>query len=1075
MNSPHCSNSAVVSPRLLHRFSRPVFFASIVAVFGIGSLSAQPAASPSSPAAENKEEVIILSPFVVSTERDEGFVAASSLAGGRLGGDLRDTPVAYSVLTRDFIDALGLTDLADMAQWMPNTVQTNLQGDTDWAFASYAFTTSRGVATNKPQRDFFPYGINFDSYNVERLDFGRGPNSILFGNSGYGSTANANSKRARTDKRFSEVRLSYGSWDNFRVTLDHNQPLGDKLALRFNALTVDREGWRDNDYEKKQAVTLAGAWKPAKYTEIRFEAESGKKENATMGTNFWDYLSGWDGIHTYSATAAANTAYGTFRYSSAYVEFTPSAGDNVLLNYNGWLTTDAGNRVAAIPLGGQLVVGTEGINTNASIINRVNLPANIFAIAEANSHFRVPSREFAITADGLSFAEDYYNYAFAVTQQVGQRFFAEAAVNYAGVKRDAEGRGLSSGQGGQVRIDINTKLPNGADNPNFLQPYNEIRPFPWVYDSEIFNARLALAYVLDNTRFGSFRFSVHGGMSSQDDVQEAWVYMRKIAADHRLWASQDRIYFRYYWNDERRPYDLSDRTWQYQASATAAPVPVEAGLVRELTNVGNNNSTRTTDDYFQINGDAKFFNKRLNLLTALRRDYHYTRQRVSLHQYDYPTDWNGKDAFYKPDAPDDYYSLTYQPLDAAGKPVGPVMAAETRPRISNERDPKYANERFQDDYSTPVSEGAITTYSLGGVYHLTDKISLLANFAESYVPSLASFDFSGKLIAPRSAEGKDYGVRFTLLNGKLVANVIRYEGLDENSLVAVSNPRSWITTIANTAPIDSSSIEINKRNFPPPATGAADTTRKEVSGWELDITANLTRNWRLTLNGALVDAYNVSAYPLLKAYLAANTDTMKLIIQDAGGIFTGDVVTMDPTYVSRSPDGPGAVAAWNSLMATVASFTDDKQKTSRLMEKNANIFTDYAFSKGKLKGLRIGAGANYRGRQVIGYRGADTIRDPNNPAAVIDDPNVGPLDYVYQPAYTVYTATLSYNWRISRKLQCDLTLRADNLFDYDKPIYIDTIMRPPNGDLTNPARIATPKSYIWITPRNYTLTATFKF
>lgn len=53
----------------------------------------------------------ILSPFSVSTDKDVGFVANSSLAGGRLSSDLADTPAAYSVITREFIDALNLTDL----------------------------------------------------------------------------------------------------------------------------------------------------------------------------------------------------------------------------------------------------------------------------------------------------------------------------------------------------------------------------------------------------------------------------------------------------------------------------------------------------------------------------------------------------------------------------------------------------------------------------------------------------------------------------------------------------------------------------------------------------------------------------------------------------------------------------------------------------------------------------------------------------------------------------------------------------------------------------------------------------
>ena len=57
----------------------------------ISSAQNAPALSSSAPA---KEEAVLLSPFTVTTDRDVGFVAASSLAGGRLATDLADTPVA---------------------------------------------------------------------------------------------------------------------------------------------------------------------------------------------------------------------------------------------------------------------------------------------------------------------------------------------------------------------------------------------------------------------------------------------------------------------------------------------------------------------------------------------------------------------------------------------------------------------------------------------------------------------------------------------------------------------------------------------------------------------------------------------------------------------------------------------------------------------------------------------------------------------------------------------------------------------------------------------------------------------
>src|SRR5687767_11788249 len=86
----------------------------------VSSLHAQAtAANPATnqPARNSADETIVLTPFAVDATRDVGLVAASALAGGRLATDLKDTPVAYSVLTREFIDALGVSDVTEAAAW----------------------------------------------------------------------------------------------------------------------------------------------------------------------------------------------------------------------------------------------------------------------------------------------------------------------------------------------------------------------------------------------------------------------------------------------------------------------------------------------------------------------------------------------------------------------------------------------------------------------------------------------------------------------------------------------------------------------------------------------------------------------------------------------------------------------------------------------------------------------------------------------------------------------------------------------------------------------------------------------
>ncbi|HRE82092.1 MAG TPA: Plug domain-containing protein, partial [Opitutaceae bacterium] len=165
MITPRSGNPVVVHKLL-------VFTCTLALCAGIKS----PAQSASSTELSNPDSVVALNPFEVRADSDRGFVATSSLAGGRLAGELKDTPVAYTVLTRDFIDALDLTDLTAMTQWSTNT--TDLADDnTTFNTGGSLRVSSRGVGSNSPQRNFFPVNFNFDSYNIERLDLARGPNA----------------------------------------------------------------------------------------------------------------------------------------------------------------------------------------------------------------------------------------------------------------------------------------------------------------------------------------------------------------------------------------------------------------------------------------------------------------------------------------------------------------------------------------------------------------------------------------------------------------------------------------------------------------------------------------------------------------------------------------------------------------------------------------------------------------------------------------------------------------------------------------------------------------------------------
>lgn len=1026
--------------------------------------------------AATDESLIILSPFEVRTGKDNGFIASSSLAGGRLAGDLKDTPVAYSVLTRDFIDALQLTDLTELVKWAPNSydLPDNLNGG--GATGDSFHIASRGVASNRPQRNFFPVYYNFDSYNLDRLDLARGPNAILFGSSGVGGTANSVTKRAQTDRRFGEIRVSDGPYGGFRTTLDYNQPMGKTVALRLNALYNDRKGWRDGDIEGRKGVTLAAFWRPLHNTEIRVEGERGRTARPVFTTNLDDQVSGWDGKSTYSARiAGANNPAGILRQGLRTAVFTPSGPAGTLVNYEGWAVTQGGNFSATTPAGGVIVVGPTANIANNSIIYQKNLFAGLYDQVVNNSKFRIPPREASTGPSGPNFIVNSENATLSVTQRLGENFFAEVAGNVGREITDTD-IGITR-QMSRVYLDVNSVLPDGRSNPNSLQPYSYGQPYPYHQTHDDRNLRAALGYTLNGTRLGNFRFNIVSGVSSSSFDRNAYRYMLKTNPDPRQWPTFAPVSFRYYLNtDKDRPMPQPD-SWTYLDPVANTTTTVPAGRVRDYINTSFNQLNKIDTNYVQSAANAKLFKGRLHLLAAARRDGYKTHQDSIALQFDNPLNWDGVTRNIKPPAPSDWATLTYRTRNANGNPFGAALPADTRPRLTTggERNPLYATDRFRDDYSPPNLKDSVTTYTAGSVYHATKNVSAFVNYAQSYAPPGVNLKIDGSVFQPVASDGWDYGLRFTFLDGGLVVNATRYQGQEKNRQIGSSPIWQNFNAIIQANPLnDLTPGAVNSRGLLPLPQGYVDSAAAKTSGSELEITANLTPNWRLLLNGAMPKAIQINPNRESIDYFNKNKETLKQIVVDAGGTFNGDLATFTATAPQQSGTGPLAVNGWNNLVANLAALASG-QTINRVTELTANLYTDYRVSAGRLKGLRAGGGLNYRGRQVIGNKGAETIRNSANPTSSIDDPNVGPLDYVYMNPYVTGTLTFSYSYRLSQKYTLGFDLKIDNLFDYAKPIYFNTILRPVGGDLTNPGRVATPNNFSWIAPRSYTLTASVKF
>ena len=238
----------------------------------VGRAQATPTAPPA-PSAH--EETVLLSPFIIATERETGWSANETLSATRTKQALKDVPVNIDAITSDFMEDLGLFTADEVANFVANVYAAppmedkNLDGD-------FSF---RGLsATNNVSRNYFRWFIPSDTYNVERIDFGKGSNSLIFGEVDPGGQGSVFTKRPLM-RNFGTALMQYTNEGAYRFQLDVNRRLRSNLAVRFNAVRRQQKTYQDASAYELAGETLAAYWQPFKHTAIRVEVERGNFDN----------------------------------------------------------------------------------------------------------------------------------------------------------------------------------------------------------------------------------------------------------------------------------------------------------------------------------------------------------------------------------------------------------------------------------------------------------------------------------------------------------------------------------------------------------------------------------------------------------------------------------------------------------------------------------------------------------------------------------------------------------------------------------------------------------------------------
>ncbi len=236
------------------------------------------AATPA-PATDDKNDVVKLSPFVVSSDKDYGYAASNSIAGTRTNTPIKDIPLNVQVFTKDLADDLLVKNQVDFESYNASLVNGSADRFSDNVIQqSYQNFLFRGFRQNWGLRDGIREYDPIDTQGLSRVEVVKGPAAALYGLAYPGGVMNNISKTADFNRSFGSVRVSAGGEGDYRGTIDTNvvgKLAGGQVAIRYNGVYEQTEDVRAHSIGKVRLEDVALSWAPIPTTQFDLLIENG--------------------------------------------------------------------------------------------------------------------------------------------------------------------------------------------------------------------------------------------------------------------------------------------------------------------------------------------------------------------------------------------------------------------------------------------------------------------------------------------------------------------------------------------------------------------------------------------------------------------------------------------------------------------------------------------------------------------------------------------------------------------------------------------------------------------------------
>jgi outer membrane receptor protein involved in Fe transport len=400
-------------------------------------------AAASSPAqGVQKDAPVVLSIFEVSGEPDEGYRSTQTLSGSRTLTNLRDTPNSISVINRELIDDLMATTVWELSEFsVTGEVATDPENQTG---SRYVF---RGIQSGFSLRDGVAWFVPSDTYALDRVEVLRGPQAFLYGEGQAGGIMNHLTKKAMPTN-FERANLIVGSHDLYRIELDVNRRLNDKLSVRAAVGYEDSGHFQNHAGRAFKAGLITFNYRPFNNTVLNFGAEYGRNHRVMSPNMLADRFSTTDRT---GGTQAYNV----------------NTGGLTLLPAMGAIYDTATAPARRRSTGTGIVVSDEAI---------------------------MPAEKNLLGPDAFN-ENNFDNVNISLDQRIFENLNIQASLTKQAIRRHV--RTKIGGSSAGIYRDTNRTLPDGSPNPYFNELYTELSHRVFENQGPQHNARFTAVYDLE--------------------------------------------------------------------------------------------------------------------------------------------------------------------------------------------------------------------------------------------------------------------------------------------------------------------------------------------------------------------------------------------------------------------------------------------------------------------------------------------------------------------------------------------------------------------------------------------------